>query len=56
MFKNEVIKEIYQTADAWKSEKDTIELKIDGIKNYDAVILGSELIPDVNSVDNVYFK
>ena len=56
MFKNEVIKEIYQTADAWKSGKDTIELKFDGVKNYDAVILGSELIPDVNSVDNVYFK
>ncbi|MEO8233404.1 MAG: M1 family metallopeptidase [Ignavibacteriota bacterium] len=56
MFKNEVVKEFYQTADAWKLGKDTIELKIDGVKNYDAVILGSELIPDVNSVDNVYFK
>jgi ribA/ribD-fused uncharacterized protein len=26
------------------------------VKNFDAVILGSELIPDVNSIDNVYFK
>ncbi len=56
LYKDEVIKEINRTAEVWKSEKDIIELKIDGVKNYDAVILGDELIPDVNSVDNVYFK
>ena len=56
MFNDEVIKEIYKTADVWKSGKDNIEVKIDGVKNYDAVILGSELIPDVNSIDNVYIK
>lgn len=56
MFNDEVIKEVYKTADVWKSGKDKIEIKIDGVKNYDAVILGSELIPDVNSIDNVYIK
>ncbi|MBE0551139.1 MAG: M1 family metallopeptidase [Ignavibacterium sp.] len=56
MFKDVVVKEVYKNADIWKSGKDKIELKIDGVKNFDAVILGSELIPDVNSIDNVYFK
>jgi hypothetical protein len=56
MFKDKVIKEVYKNADVWKSGKELIEVKIDDIKNYDAVILGSEIIPDVNSIDNVYFK
>jgi hypothetical protein len=56
MYKDAVVKEVYKTADVWKSGKDKIEIKIDGVKNFDAVILGSELIPDVNSIDNVYFK
>jgi len=51
-----VIKEIYKTADIWKSGKDKIDIRIDGVANFDAVILGSEIIPDVNSVDNVYIK
>ena len=37
-------------------EKKKLKLKLMGVKNFDAVILGSELIPDVNSIDNVYFK
>lgn len=56
MYNDIVVKEIYKNADVWKSGKDKIEVKVDGVKNFDAVILGSELIPDVNSVDNVYFK
>ena len=56
MYKDAVVKEVYKNADVWKSGKEKIEVKIEGVKNYDAVILGSELIPDVNSVDNVYFK
>ncbi len=56
LYKDAVVKEVYKNADAWKSGKDKIEVKIDGVKNYDAVILGSELIPDVNSINNVYFK
>ncbi len=56
MFKDEVVKEVYKNADVWKSGKDKIGIKIDGVKNFDAVILGSELIPDVNSINNVYFK
>ena len=56
MYKDVVIKEIYKNADAWKLGKNKIEIKIDGVKNFDAVILGSELIPDVNSIDNVHFK
>lgn len=56
MFNDIVVKEVYKNADIWKSDKEKIEIKIDGVKNFDAVILGSELIPDVNSIDNVYFK
>ncbi|HEX9251521.1 MAG TPA: M1 family metallopeptidase, partial [Ignavibacteriaceae bacterium] len=56
MYKNEVLKEIYKNADVWKSGKEKIEVKIDGVKNFDAVILGSQQIPDVNSINNVYFK
>ena len=56
MYKDAVVKEVYKNADVWKSGKEKIEVKIEGVKNYDAVILGSELIPDVNSIDNVYFK
>ncbi|MBK7630264.1 MAG: M1 family metallopeptidase [Ignavibacteriales bacterium] len=56
MYNNEMIREIYKTAEVWKSGKDKIEVKINGVENFDAVILGSELIPDVNSIDNVYFK
>jgi aminopeptidase N len=56
MFKDEVVKEINKNADIWKSGDEKVEVKIDDVKNYDAVILGSETIPDVNSIDNVYFK
>ncbi len=56
MFKDEVVKEIYKNADIWKSGDEKVEVKIDDVKNYDAVILGGETIPDVNSIDNVYFK
>ena len=56
MSNGEVAKEIYKTADIWKSGKDKVKVKIDGIKNYDALILGSQQIPDVNKVDNVYMK
>ena len=40
----------------WNTDGNKIEIKIDGIKNYDAIILGSVTIPDVNKVDNVYIK
>ncbi len=56
MFHDVVIKEILNTAEVWDSGKDKIEVKVDGVKNFDAVILGSDQIPDVNSIDNVYFK
>ncbi len=56
MYNDEVIKEVYKTADVWRSGKDNLKVKIDGIINFDAVILGSSLIPDVNSVNNVYIK
>ena len=56
MFKDAVVKEVYKNADVWKSGKEKFDIKIEGVKNFDAVILGSELIPDVNSIDNVYFK
>jgi len=51
-----VIKELLKTAEVWNSGKDKIEVKFDGVKNFDAVILGGDQIPDVNSINNVYFK
>ena len=56
MFNDVVAKEIYKTPEIWSSGKDKIEVKIDGVKNYDAVILGGETIPDVNKVNNVFIK
>ena len=51
-----IIKEVHKVADVWKSGKDLVEIKVDGVKNFDAIILGAQDIPDVNSVDNVYIK
>ncbi len=56
MFHDVVIKELSNTAEIWNTGKDKIEVKVDGVKNFDAVILGSDQIPDVNSIDNVFFK
>jgi len=56
MLDGEIIKEVNKTAEIWESGKETIEVNIDGIKKYDAVILGDKAIPDVNSVDNIHFK
>ncbi len=56
MFNDVVAKEIYKTPEIWSSGKDKIEVKIDGVKNYDAVILGGETIPDINKVNNVFIK
>jgi hypothetical protein len=56
MYNDEVVKEVYKTAEVWKTGKEKVDVKIDGIKIYDAIILGSEIIPDVNSIDNVYIK
>jgi hypothetical protein len=56
MFNNVVVKEIYKTPEIWDSGKCKIGVRIDEVKNFDAIILGSEAIPDVNKVDNVYFK
>lgn len=56
MNKEIMVKEINKTPEVWSKGKNKIEVKIDGIKNYDAVILGGENIPDVNKVNNVYFK
>ncbi len=56
MHNDVVAKEIYKTADIWKSGKDKVEIIIDGVKSFDALILGSDIIPDVNTVDNVYIK
>lgn len=56
MSNEKVIKEVYRTAEVWMDGKEVIQIKIDGIKSFDAVILGEQYIPDVNSVDNVYIK
>jgi hypothetical protein len=54
---NEVVsKEVLFKADVWKTNIDSVELTIEGIKNFDAIILGGNEIPEVNSVDNVYIK
>ena len=56
MNNNVVAKEISKTPEVWSKGKDQIEIKIDGVKNFDAVILGSDSVPDVNKVDNVYIR
>lgn len=56
MNNGEVIKEFYQTAELWNKGEEVIKVKISGIKKFEAVILGSDIIPDVNSVNNVYIK
>jgi hypothetical protein len=56
MYNNEVGKEINKNADIWSMGKNKIKIKIKGVKNFDAVILGKDSVPDVNKVDNVYFK
>jgi hypothetical protein len=56
MNNSDVAKEIVKTPEVWSTGKDKIEIRINGVKNFDAVILGSDSIPDVNKVDNVYIK
>ena len=56
MYNDEVIKEILRPADVWKTGKEIIDIRINGIKKFDAVILGGQGIRDVNSVDNVYIN
>ncbi len=56
MLDGEIIKEVNKTAEIWESGKEIVEVNINGIKKYDAVILGDKVIPDVNSVDNIHFK
>lgn len=51
-----VVKEIEETPEIWSSGKNKIEIKIKGVKKFDALILGGETIPDVNKVDNVYIN
>ena len=56
MNNNIVAKEISKTPEVWSTGKNKIEIKIDGVKNFDAIILGSGSVPDVNKVDNVYIR
>ena len=51
-----VTKEINESPEIWNTDENKIEIKIGGVKNYEAIILGSVTIPDVNKVDNVYIK
>jgi hypothetical protein len=56
MFNDIVVKEIYKTPEVWSKGKNKVDVKIEGVKNFDAVILGSETIPDINNINNVYIK
>jgi hypothetical protein len=54
---NEVVtKEVLFNADIWKKDLNSVELTIDGIKDFDAIIIGDKSIPDINKINNVYFK
>ena len=56
MYNDVVEKEFYFKADVWKSDINSVEIFLDGIRDYDAIILGDELVPDINTINNVYFK
>lgn len=56
MSNDKIEKELEKSAEIWSTGKDKIEIKINGIKKFDALILGSDTIPDVYKVDNVFIK
>lgn len=57
IMKNDVVsKEVLFKADVWKSDLNSVEITIEGINDFDALILGDDLIPDINTINNVYFK
>jgi aminopeptidase N len=46
------VKEIYNTAEVWKSGKRTVKLKLDNVGEFDRIVLGDVKIPDVNKKNN----
>ncbi|HQI41743.1 MAG: hypothetical protein B6D44_10570 [Ignavibacteriales bacterium UTCHB2] len=56
MLNDVVIKEVTYKADIWKKDLNSVKLTIDGIRDYDAIIIGDKSIPDINKINNVYFK
>lgn len=46
------VKEIYNTADVWKSGNKTVRIKLDNPGEFDRIVLGSVQIPDVNKENN----
>lgn len=56
MLNDVVVKEVFFKADIWEKELSSVQLTIDGISDFDAIIVGDKSIPDINKIDNVYFK
>lgn len=47
-----LVKELYFTADVWKSGNSTFKVSVDNLKEINKIILGSAKIPDSNRNDN----
>lgn len=56
MLNDVVVKEVFFKADIWEKDLSSVQLTIDGISDFDAIIAGDKSIPDINKIDNVYFK
>lgn len=53
LMNNEImVKELYYTADVWKSGNSTFKVSVDNVKEINKIILGSVKIPDSNRNDN----
>lgn len=49
---DEMIKEVYYTADVWKTGNSTFEITVENVKEINKIVLGSPKIPDSNKDDN----
>ena len=47
-----IVKEVYRTAEVWKSGNQTFKIRIDVLGEFDQIVLGDVKIPDVNKQDN----
>lgn len=50
---NDMIKEVYYTADVWKTRNSIFRITVENVNNIDKIVLGSPKIPDSNRDNNV---
>ncbi|MGQ9643917.1 MAG: M1 family metallopeptidase, partial [Ignavibacterium sp.] len=52
MDKDNIVKDVYYTADVWKTGNSTFRITVDNVKEINKIVLGSPKIPDSNKDDN----